>query len=447
MSAPDDDADKAREELVDRVLGKPSEERKSKPRRDMNKIADAIEVYLRRYCVLPGEHCYTAATLWVLHTWVVESFDTTPRLFLDSAVPGSGKSRVLELLEHLVCWPLNSFSASPAALIRSIDAGQRTILIDEVDTVYAKAAGTEDITAVINAGYKRGAKVPRCVGQGTEFEVVELSAFAPMALAGLTTNVPDAVRSRSIHFRMRKRIAAAEPLARYRRRDAEAEAKPMHDALRAWSESTVIDTLATARPDLPEGVEDRPAEVWEPLVAVADAIGGQWPQRSRAACSHFVFAKSAEGPSLGVELLTAIHAIMAQFGVDDITTSALLTALKNLRDESPWPPSRGELEPATLARLLRPFDVTPQQFKKDGKKVRGYRRFGDGGLFDAFSRYVEGSDTPAVPLCVVPPPARTGAVQIDRSGDAPRLTFNPEIAEALGAREDDDEDDTEQDAS
>ncbi|UPW07199.1 DUF3631 domain-containing protein [Gordonia terrae] len=437
------DADDAARKLAEEVIGKPPRERKRKPRKDMHKTADAIERYLRRYAVLGSDHHFVAAVLWVLHTHVVECFDTTPRLFLDSAVPGSGKSRVLELLEHLVRGPLNSFSASPAALIRSIDAGGRTILMDEIDTLYAKSAGTEDITAVVNAGYKRGAMVPRCVGQGMDIEVVELSAFAPMALAGLHANVPDAVRSRSIHFRMRKRIAAIEPLARYRRRDAESEAAPIRSALTRWSESTVTDTLDAARPELPDGVEDRPAEVWEPLLSVADAIGGDWPRRAREACVHFVFAKSADGPSLGVEMLTAIHAIMARFGVDDITTSALLVAIRNLRDDSPWHPARGELDPATLARILRPFDVAPQQFKRDGKKVRGYRRYGDGGLFDAFARYVDGSDTPAAALRVVPPPPRMGSVQIDRSGDVPRLTFNPDIVESLGF-EDPDEDDTEQ---
>ncbi|MBN0974258.1 MULTISPECIES: DUF3631 domain-containing protein [unclassified Gordonia (in: high G+C Gram-positive bacteria)] len=390
-----DDAARA---LADMVTGATQERPKRKPPKAMHRTADEIDTYLRRYCVLGSDHHYAAAVLWALHTHVVECFDTTPRLFLDSAVPGSGKSRVLELLEHLVRDPLNSFSASPAALIRSIDAGARTILMDEIDTLYVKSAGTEDITAVVNAGYKRGAMVPRCVGQGMDIEVVELSAFAPMALAGLHANVPDAVRSRSIHFRMRKRIPATEPLDRYRRKDAEAEAAPMRAKLTQWSESTVTDALADARPDLPDGVEDRPAEVWEPLIAVADTIGGQWPTRAREACCAFVFARSADGPSLGVEILTAIHEIMAARKVDDITTTALITEIRNMRDQSPWPPSRGDLEPAVLARLLRPFDVAPQQFKHDGRKVRGYRRYGDGGLFDAFERYVESASADVVPI-------------------------------------------------
>lgn len=104
--------------------------------------------------------------------------------------------------------------------------------LDEIDTLYAKGAGTEDITAVVNAGYKRGATVPRCVGQGTEIEVVELSAYAPMALAGLHTNVPEALRTRSVHFRMRKR-KPSERLERYQRRRVEAQAEPFRVALEA----------------------------------------------------------------------------------------------------------------------------------------------------------------------------------------------------------------------
>src|SRR3546814_17356925 len=33
--------------------------------------------------------------------------------------------------------------------------------------------------------------------------------------------------------------------------------------------------------DLPEGIEDRDADVWEPLIAIADAAGGKWPEAAR----------------------------------------------------------------------------------------------------------------------------------------------------------------------
>lgn len=394
MSSKADDAEeRAIRDILDMALGKPTESAAHKPPKGMHKVLARVEGHVRKYLVLPSEHAYVAVVLWIAHTHVYECFDTTPRLLLDSPTPGTGKTRVLEIIESLACKPLQSFSTSPAALIRTIDSGKRvTILLDEIDTFYVKGAGTEDITAIVNAGYKRGAKVPRCVGQGMEIEVVELNAFTCMVLAGLTTNVPPAVRSRSIHVRMRKRLPATEPLSPYRIRDAAREADPMKAVLETWGSSTITDTLADARPELPAGVEDRPAEVWEPLIAVADAIGGSWPERARAACTAFVFAKSTEGPTLGVEMLTAIRSIMDAAQVDEIATNTLIAAIRSMADDSPWPPGRGDLEPNVLARILRPFDVATQQFRLDGRKVRGYRRYGDGGLHDAFERYVESAE-------------------------------------------------------
>lgn len=148
-------------------------------------VLDVVEAFYRKYAVYPTQHHYTVLPLWAAHTYVYEEFDTSPRLFLDSAVPGSGKTRTLELLDETAKNPLMSFGATSAALIRTIHKGGRTILMDEIDTVYNKGAagGSEDVTAVVNAGYKKGATVPKCVGQGAEFDVIEFDAYAPMALA------------------------------------------------------------------------------------------------------------------------------------------------------------------------------------------------------------------------------------------------------------------------
>lgn len=347
---------------------------------------ERLEELYRRYAILPSEHHYTALVLWAAHTWVVDAFDTTPRLFLDSPVPACGKTRVLELLEHTAKNPLQSFSATSAALIRTIDKGDRVILMDEIDTVYAKSAGTEDITAVINAGYKRGATVPRCVGQGMDIEVSELKAFAPMALAGLYVHVPDAVRSRSIHFRMIKR-RPTERIAPFRLRNFERETQSVRDFFMAWSEPAV-ELLAGEYPVLPEGIEDRDAEVWEPLIAVADLVGGEWPTRARDAAQAFVFGRKPDAPTLGVEMLELVREIVGD--ASHIRSGALLSAIV-VHPNSPWPETqRGTLSARSLATVLRPFEVFSRQFRdpKSGDKVRGYSTTGEGGLAEAFERYL-----------------------------------------------------------
>ena len=51
---------------------------------------------------------------------------------------------------------------------------------------------------------------------------------------------------------------------------------------------------------MPEGVEDRDADIWEPLLAIADSVGGEWPKRARVAAVSLVSAAKGAEPSLGI---------------------------------------------------------------------------------------------------------------------------------------------------
>ncbi|ORI18852.1 hypothetical protein BJD99_19105 [Rhodococcus sp. 1163] len=354
-------------------------------------LLDALLTFYRKYGVYPTEHHYTVLILWAAHTYVYEEFDTSPRLFLDSAVPGSGKTRTLELLDETARNPLMAFSASPAALIRTIDKGGRTILMDEIDTLYNKGggAGSEDVTAVVNAGYKNGARVPRCVGQGMDIDVVELDAYAPMALAGLHSNVPEAVRSRAIHFRMKKR-KSSEVVSPFYRRDVTEEAQPLRDGLAEWLEP-LREVVRAARPRMPVGVEDRAAEVWEPLLVIADLARGEWPKHARDACKHFVFAKSGYAPPIGIDLLVDIKTVFD--GAEKMASADLVAALVAIPD-APWKNIRGSfLDQAALSKLLRPFDVRPKTIRKpDGVTAKGYVVAGEGGLSEAWERNLRPED-------------------------------------------------------
>lgn len=356
-----------------------------------SEVLCAAEGFYRKYAVYPTEHHYTVLPLWAAHTYVYEEFDTSPRLFLDSAVPGAGKTRTLELLDETAREPLMAFSASQAALIRTIDNGGRTILMDEIDTLYNKngGSGSEDITAVVNAGYKRGSRVPRCVGNGMDISVVELDAYAPMALAGLHSNVPDAVRSRSIHFRMKKR-RPSEKVSAFYRRDIKEEARPIREGFEAWLEPN-RDTVRAARPKMPKGVEDRPAEVWEPLLVMADLAGDEWPERAREACNHFVFATSGYARPIGLDLLADIRTVFG--GSEKMSSGDLISALLSIPDAG-WNNMRGSfLNQATMANHLRPFDVRPKTIRlTSGTTAKGYVVAGEGGLGEAWERNLSPDD-------------------------------------------------------
>ena len=204
--------------------------------RDGAAALDDVRAFIGRFCVLPTEHAYTAVTLWAAHAWSLDAFDSTPRLAFLSPEPGSGKTRALEILTLLVPWPMHAVNATPAALFRSVadTASRRTILFDEIDTIFGpKAKEHEELRGLLNAGHRRSGVAYRCVGEGTQQTVVEFPAFAAVALAGLG-KLPDTILTRSVVIRMRRR-APAEHIEPYRARVHEPEGWKLRGMLADWT--------------------------------------------------------------------------------------------------------------------------------------------------------------------------------------------------------------------
>ena len=221
--------------------------------------------------------------LWFAHTHAHELAASSPRIAFESPEPESGKSRNLELMECVCHRGKLVLQMSPASIYRWVDALRPTILLDEVDAVFGPKASKdhEDLRALVNAGHRPGATVPR-VDKDT-MQVVEFSCYSPVALAGLSGCLPDTIRSRAIRIPMRRR-APDEVVRPFRERTTRPEGETLRRRLAAW----VLrhgDDIPEA-PDLPEGVTDRQADQWEPLVAIADAAGGHWPDTAREACSN-----------------------------------------------------------------------------------------------------------------------------------------------------------------
>lgn len=359
--------------------------------RDGAAALDDARAFIARFCALPVEHAYTAVTLWAAHAWALDAFDSTPRLAFLSPEPGSGKTRALEILTLLVPWPMHAVNATPAALFRSVadPASRRTILFDEIDTIFGpKAKEHEELRGLLNAGHRRSGVAYRCVGEGTRQEVVAFPAYAGVALAGLG-QLPDTILTRSVVIRMRRR-RPDEYVEPFRARLHEPEGKKVGQQLGDWA-ATVADAMAGSWPDMPPGVTDRPADVWEPLLAVADAAGGPWPGRARAACTWLVRDNADRGISLGIRLLDDLRAVFG--GAPAMAGADILTAL-NALDASPWADIRGAgmpLDARGLARLLAPYDVEVTKVKVGGRSLQGYRAE---HLADAWARYLPPLDDP-----------------------------------------------------
>ena len=348
-----------------------------------------MAAFIGRYVAFPTKHALTAVTLWAAHTHAPGSFYVTPRLVLDSAEPGSGKTRVLELLALLCRHPEMTISASTAALFRMISQRPITLLFDEVDAIFNPRNGGnyEDLRAMLNAGYKRGATIARCVGDAKSMDVQRFSVFSPVALAGLAGNMPGTILTRSVTIHMRRR-APGERVEPFEEQDAEAQAEPIRQRLADWV-SDVARDLATVRPVMPDHVVDRPAEVWRALLAIADAAGAGWPDRGRDACRYFVL-DATPTQTLGVRLLADLRSLYA--GRDRMPTVDILDALTS-NDESPWADLGGKpLDARKLARELGRYGIAPVPLRDEtGKPAKGYTTYsttGNVGLADAWARYL-----------------------------------------------------------
>jgi hypothetical protein len=214
----------------------------------------------------------------------MDAWDSTPRIAFLSPEPGSGKTRALEVTELLVPNPVAAVNVSPAYLFRKVadENGAPTLLFDEIDTVFGPRAkeNHEEIRGLLNAGHRKGAVAGRCVVRGKEVFTEELPAYCAVAMAGLGY-LPDTILTRSVIVNMRRR-APNETVEPYRRRIEVEKGDHLRSRLEVWA-GTIADQVRDTWPDMPEGIADRNADVWEALFSVADAAGGEWPKSG--ACS------------------------------------------------------------------------------------------------------------------------------------------------------------------
>ncbi|MFD7387539.1 DUF3631 domain-containing protein [Streptomyces nigra] len=368
-------------------------------------LLDEVEAFHRRFNVFPTDAAYVAVALWDAHAHLLDCFDSTPRLAFLSPEPGSGKSRALEIVETLVPHPMVAVNASAAALFRAVSGvdGRPTILFDEIDTIFGPKAGdNEDLRGFLNAGHRRTGVTYRCIGDGGNQTVQAFPSYCAVAVAGLGS-LPDTILTRSIVVRMRRR-ARNERVEPFRARIHEAEGHKLRDRLADWAEQARGFVLG-AWPEMPDGVTDRPADVWEPLLAIADAVGGKWPERARDACVTLVkAAQTTDKHSLGIRLLTDLrdHVLI---GVDKLPTIAILDRL-NALDDAPWADLDGKpLDNRRLARMLAEYmtaDNTPvrsRNIRTAGGVLKGFHAE---DLADAWARYCppppQDSATSATPL-------------------------------------------------
>jgi hypothetical protein len=352
------------------------------PVADGAKLLEETYDALTRYVVFPDGAAAVAVTLWIAASHAQPAWEHATRLAIKSPVKRCGKSRLLDLAEALCHQPLPTVNVSVAALVRSINEDDPpTLLLDEADTIFGKRRGeraeaAEDLRGILNAGHKRGGKYRRWDQARRQPE--ECPTFSMAALAGIG-DLPDTIEDRAVIVTMRRR-APGEQVSSFRRRRDLPALVTLRDRLHGWLRDHLAE-LETATPAMP--VEDRAADTWEPLVAVADLAGGDWPDLARDACRTMTAQASADDDgSLGERLLADLREVFADD--DRLDSRTILERLHSL-EEAPWADlySKG-LDARGLARLLRPYGVRPKVLRLGTATPRGYER---ADLLDPWQRY------------------------------------------------------------
>ena len=343
-------------------------------------VLDAVADFLARFIAYPNEHARYAHALWLAHTWRMDEWDSTPRLAFMSPEKGSGKTRALEVSEHLVPGCVRVSQATTGYILAGISEDPRpTLFYDEIDTVYGKQArGNEDLRAVLNAGHRRGATAGRGNWGNDGLARLDYPVYCAVALAGLG-QLPDTIADRAVIIRMKKR-KPTERVGPWRPRVNANEAKELGNTLGSWM------TNASFSWPVNMPVEDRAADVWEALIMVADAAGGHWPATARAAA--VVLTSEKPQASLGIELLRDLQIV---FGSNNkMRSEDIVIALTEL-EESRWQRFHADgsaLNYRDLATLLKEYDIRPKDVWIDSRASKGY--FTD-DLRDAWDRYVHPS--------------------------------------------------------
>jgi hypothetical protein len=368
-------------------------------------LLDEIASFFRAYVVLPP-WAPEALALWTLHTYAFHLRDVTAYVGIESPQKRCGKSTLLHILSALVQRPVVSANISPPAFFRVIEETQPTLLIDEADTFLR---GNDELRGILNSGYTRSTafvvRVASQPAQNAEAKAQEsgapqptsalalFSSWCPKAMAAIG-RLPDTLADRCLLIRMHRKTPR-EKCQRLRNLRRLAEPARRKCARFVADHSAAI---ADACPEIPDALNDRAADIWEPLFALADLAGGPWPALARRAA--LALTEAAHETSPVGSLFLDIFVTFTLSGARRIFTRDLILALKRFPDHSWAELTRGKpITDVWLSQQLRPYAIRPRSLRIGDVTTKGYLRE---DFDEVFKRYIPRAEIEALCREAVP---------------------------------------------
>jgi putative DNA primase/helicase len=341
---------------------------------------------LRKYVSLSDDSA-VLVTSWILSSHTYKTFDTCPILALYSPEKRCGKTTLLGCIYHLVPRALMAANITPAAIYRTIEKYSPTLLIDEADTFITKKDANPEIRGILNSGHTRDACVIRT--EGDDHEPVQFSTYCPKAIA-LIGKLPDTLEDRSIVIPMKRKTDAEEIIdSTYRERMD--DLRQVHSKIIRWVQDNLSAIESIRKPSIPSGIKsDRLKDNIRPLLAIAEAVGGEWLDKVHRAVLSLCEQEPED--TYPLRALRDVYSIFENHGVEKLSSADIIQALV-ADEEGPW----GEYthgRPLTargLAKLLVRYGIKPSTIRLDVGTAKGYSRE---QFSDAWDRYLPQKDIP-----------------------------------------------------
>ena len=343
-----------------------------------SELLDRMSGFIRRFVVVSKREAHALA-VWALATYAVAAFDIAPVLVVRSPMKRCGKTLLFDVLALLVRRAFLTINASAATIFRVLDQSTPTVFFDEAETLRGRGERAEAIREILNAGHRRGQGVPRCVGEAHEVRWFDVFGFKAVAAIG---RLWDTVEDRAITIEMRRK-RKEDKVERFRVRKVARDAETLRRMAVRWTQDN-IEEVARTEPVLPDFLDDRAQDSWEPILAIGVVAGNRWYEKIVTACKQ-LHAEQEDEDQLAL-LLDDIRKIFDKLGKDRITSATLVKRLA-LYEDRPWGDWNGSnpLSERQLARLLKPIRIKPKTIRVGAGTKRGYLRATFG---DAFSRYL-----------------------------------------------------------
>ncbi len=262
---------------------------------DGAELLNIISADLSRRVILP-EGAADASTLWIALTYCNEAFNILPILGITSPTKRCGKTTCIEILQGLCSKGLAASNLTPAAAFRTIEKYKPTLLIDEADTFLKD---NDELRGILNSGHTRASAYVIRV-EGDNHEPVKFSTWAPKAI-GMIGSLPDTIEDRAIVIQLRRKMPGEKVIKTGL--DFTQQATGIRSKLKRWADDH-IDQLRRACVEVPSSGNDRADDNWYPLFAIAHIVGGDWPDKCKAAMSKLCQVRDDE--AIGYKLLLDI---------------------------------------------------------------------------------------------------------------------------------------------